>query len=64
VDAVLEFIQTTLLPFDQQQYDRNVSKLREQLDEATFTTAWAEGRAMTLEQGVGYALETAKNPEN
>ncbi len=57
VDAVLEFIRTSLLLFDQQQYERNVSQLRERLDEATFTAAWAEGRAMTLEQAKNYALE-------
>jgi hypothetical protein len=27
-----------------------------QLDEATFNAAWAEGRAMTLEQVIEYAL--------
>ena len=27
------------------------------LGEAAFATAWAEGRAMTLEQAVAYALE-------
>jgi predicted ATPase/predicted Ser/Thr protein kinase len=31
--------------------------VREQLDEATFDAAWAEGRAMSLEQAVSYALE-------
>jgi hypothetical protein len=28
-----------------------------QLGDATFEAAWAEGRAMTLEQAIGYALE-------
>ena len=28
-----------------------------QLDEATWTAAWAEGQAMPLEQAVAYALE-------
>jgi tetratricopeptide (TPR) repeat protein len=37
--------------------DRNVEAVREQLDEATFDAAWAEGRAMSLEQAVSYALE-------
>jgi hypothetical protein len=29
-----------------------------QLDEATFAALWAEGRAMTMEQAVAYALQT------
>ncbi|CAA9304886.1 MAG: hypothetical protein AVDCRST_MAG93-4852 [uncultured Chloroflexia bacterium] len=29
----------------------------DQLDEATWQTAWAEGRAMPLEQAIAYALE-------
>jgi hypothetical protein len=30
--------------------------LRAQLDEAAFNAAWAEGRTMTLEQAIEYAL--------
>jgi hypothetical protein len=41
---------------DQIQHDRNVAAVRAQLDEATFAAAWAEGRAMTLEQTIVYAL--------
>ena len=33
---------------------------RTQLDAATFNAAWDEGRAMTLEQAVEYALENVK----
>jgi predicted ATPase/DNA-binding XRE family transcriptional regulator len=38
-------------------YDRTIATVRAQLDEATFAAAWAEGRAMSLEQAIGYALE-------
>jgi len=38
-------------------YDRYVAAARAQLDEATFAAAWAQGRAMTLDQAVAYALE-------
>ncbi|HEX9922142.1 MAG TPA: hypothetical protein VGD99_05735, partial [Anaerolineae bacterium] len=41
---------------DQVEYDRNVAVVRAQLDEATFAAAWAEGRAMTLEQAVDDAM--------
>ena len=42
---------------DQIEHDRVVANARAQLDEATWETAWAEGRAMTLEQAIAYALE-------
>ena len=34
-----------------------VAAARAQLDEAVWKTAWAEGKAMTLEEAVEYALE-------
>jgi predicted ATPase len=43
---------------DQIEYDRHVAVTRAKLDEATFAAAWAEGRAMTLEQAMDYALAT------
>jgi hypothetical protein len=33
------------------------------LGEANFATAWADGRAMTLEQAIEYALDTGPRPE-
>jgi tetratricopeptide (TPR) repeat protein len=44
---------------DQAEYDRYLTLAREQLDESAFGAAWAEGRAMTMEQAVAYALEGA-----
>ena len=38
-------------------YQRNLSDIRKQLDEASIAAAWAEGRAMTMEQAIGYALK-------
>jgi hypothetical protein len=39
-------------------YERDLSVVRAQLDEATFAAAWAEGRAMSLEQAIANALNT------
>jgi hypothetical protein len=36
--------------------ERNVALARAQLDEATFSAAWAAGRAMPLEQAIAEAL--------
>ena len=38
-------------------YDRSVAALRSQLGEEAFATAWAEGRAMSVEDAVEYALK-------
>ncbi len=44
---------------DRIEHDRIVASIRAQLDEQTFSRAWAEGRAMTQEHAVGYALAMA-----
>jgi predicted ATPase len=46
----------TLFPLERGTLDRSVSELRAQLPKASFKAAWAEGRAMSLEQAVAYAL--------
>jgi tetratricopeptide (TPR) repeat protein len=38
------------------EYERAVAEARAALDEAAFAAAWAEGRAMTLDEAVDYAL--------
>jgi hypothetical protein len=57
VEPWLQSNQIQLVHFDRANYERCVSAVRAQLDEATFAKAWAEGHAMTLEQAVEYALE-------
>jgi len=55
--ALRESIGATLPPDEHPAYERTLAATRAQLDEATFAAAWAEGRAMTLEQAIAYALE-------
>ena len=43
--------------FERRSYEQGLAILRAQFDEATLSVAWAEGRAMTLDQVVAYALE-------
>jgi DNA-binding CsgD family transcriptional regulator/tetratricopeptide (TPR) repeat protein len=56
VEAWLESNQLQLVFFDHTNYARGIAAARAQLDEAAFAAAWAEGRAMTLEQAIEYAL--------
>lgn len=51
-----EALYYSLLPIWRAEYERSVTAVRAQLDEATFTAAWTKGRAMTMEQAVEYAL--------
>jgi len=46
-----------LPPNELEHYDRQAGQARSTLGESAFSTAWEEGRAMTWEQAVDYALE-------
>jgi DNA-binding CsgD family transcriptional regulator len=58
-EAQRKRIGTSLSSFDlaASGYERNVAAVRSALDEAAFDTAWAEGRAMSFERAIEYALE-------
>ena len=49
---------------DQVEYDGYVDAARTALGDVTFAAAWAEGRAMTLEQTIEYALEYASSTKS
>ena len=49
---------------DRSLYERTLSATRSQLGDAAFEEAHAEGRAMTFEQAVAYALEDHDAPPN
>ncbi len=46
-------------PLDQERFELLIAAVRTQLDEATWAAAWEEGRAMSLDQAITYALERA-----
>ena len=58
IDALLHSLHMTLLPVDKDDVECAINIVREKLDARQFDTAWAEGRALTLEQAVALALET------
>jgi predicted ATPase/class 3 adenylate cyclase/Tfp pilus assembly protein PilF len=55
--ALRASIGSVIDPVDQANYKRNLSSLRAKLGKERFTAIWNEGRALTLEQAVAYALE-------
>jgi tetratricopeptide (TPR) repeat protein len=60
-EAQRDTLGLVITPAAQVGYLRDVETAQTRLDKATWEAAWAEGRAMTLEQAIAYALET--NPE-
>jgi hypothetical protein len=58
-EVILEPIEVIAYPYatDRSLHDRRVAAARERLDQETWTRAWEEGRAMTTEQAIEYALE-------
>jgi DNA-binding NarL/FixJ family response regulator len=57
-EALREAVGAFVLPLYSAEYDRGLAAARAELDEEAFRAAWLEGRAMTPEQAIEYALET------
>jgi hypothetical protein len=57
--ALFEFFDPVMDPIDRADYERAVAAARAHLDAAMFDTAWAAGRAMTVEQVIVEALAVA-----
>ena len=47
---------------DQSLYEQSLAAARAQLDEATWTASWSEGRAMTTDEAIACALNMATAP--
>jgi len=56
VEGLREGMDFSLRPVEGD-YDRSVTAVRAALGDVVFAAAWAEGRAMTLEQAIEYALK-------
>ena len=56
-EALREEVGAPLPPADRARYEQHVAAVRAELDEETFESTWAQGRAMPLEQAVAYALD-------
>jgi tetratricopeptide (TPR) repeat protein len=56
--ALRASIGSVIDPADQPEYEHKRTSLNAELGEERFNTAWNEGRALTLDQAVPYALES------
>jgi predicted ATPase/class 3 adenylate cyclase/tetratricopeptide (TPR) repeat protein len=57
-ERLREQLGTRLYPYEHDEYERYVELARLQLDEASWKEEWNEGRGMTLEQSIEYALRS------
>jgi tetratricopeptide (TPR) repeat protein len=60
-DALRVAIEAPLPPPDRPLYERTLAEAHRLLGEEEFAQAWSEGRTMTLEQAIAYALEGLGN---
>ena len=63
LEALLAETGAALEPHHRADFDRNLAAARAHLDEAAFHRARAEGRAMSMDQAIEYALATPSEPE-
>ena len=59
-ETLRDKIASPLPPNEREEYDRNVNAARLSAGVGTFTKTWDEGRAMTIEQAVEFALNKPK----
>ena len=64
-EALLEKIEATVYPYasDRSHYQREVDAARSQPEATAWEAAWSEGRAMTLEEAIEYALSDEEQPD-
>jgi hypothetical protein len=57
-EALREKINIEMSHFERIEYTQQVTDLRNGMDEKAFSNLWSEGRAMTMEQAIQFALES------
>jgi tetratricopeptide (TPR) repeat protein len=56
-EALRERIGIAMTPIEQSEYDVEIARLKAGMEGEAFAEAWKDGRGMTLEQAVAFALE-------
>jgi predicted ATPase/class 3 adenylate cyclase len=57
-EALREKINIQMSQFERIEYDKQITELRNSMDEKAFSNLWSEGRLMTMEQAVQFALDS------
>jgi predicted ATPase/class 3 adenylate cyclase len=61
-EALREATGIAMTPLERKEYDGAVAAVRAAVTESAFTSAWAQGRAMSMDQAIAYALESRGSP--
>jgi len=56
-ERLREIIKINMTAQERSEYDKEVADLKANMDEKEFTSLWAEGRSMTIEQAIALALD-------
>ncbi len=56
-EALRENTRLPMTLYERPEYEQHLTAVREQMGEAAFAAAWAEGRTLTMEQAMEYALK-------
>jgi hypothetical protein len=56
-EAIRESINSLRTPFEQKEFEEAKSKLQKRMNEAEFIKVWDEGRSITMERAIEFALE-------
>jgi len=56
-ERLREIIKIPMSEVEQVEYDREVADLRANMEEKEFTSLWAEGKSMAMEQAIQFALK-------
>jgi tetratricopeptide (TPR) repeat protein len=57
-EALREKINIPMTPLEKREYDGQVAELRAGMDQKLFASAWAAGRALSMDQAISDALQT------
>src|SRR5579871_726903 len=63
-DVLLDAIGALMPPKEKDEVDRKIAEIRTSLGEQAFSVAWQQGRAMTIEQAIEYALQDEPQESN
>jgi tetratricopeptide (TPR) repeat protein len=55
-EALREKIHSPMTDYERVEYDQGVAQLRSSLNESEFNSLWAEGRVLTMDQAIQFAL--------
>jgi hypothetical protein len=56
-EALRQKIEIDMTPPEREEHEKEVADLKANMDEKEFASLWVEGRSMTMEQAIAFAVE-------